>query len=186
MNNKPYCIFQDLLNFIDDPKSEGTIYISFGSFAKMESLPEYLKQAFLKTFLAFPNHKILWKYDGGRIAGLPSNVKTLAWFPQQDILGIHRFLKIFIFLNLCSLKSTHLFSVSAHPKTKAFVSHGGNGGYQEAIYCAVPLVMIPIFAEQNYNAILAESKEIAKVLNIETMNQQDLETALHDILTIPK
>lgn len=59
---------------------------------------------------------------------LPSNVLPIPWAPQNDIL--------------------------AHPATKAFVTHAGANSLYEAAYHAVPVVAIPIFADQPHNAAL--------------------------------
>jgi len=42
---------------------------------------------------------------------------------------------------------------AAHPKIKGFISHGGLLGTQETIFHGVPTVVIPLFAEQDYNAM---------------------------------
>ncbi len=39
-----------------------------------------------------------------------------------------------------------------HPTTRAFLTHGGVHSYYEAIYHAVPMVVMPIGADQPDNA----------------------------------
>ena len=57
---------------------------------------------------------------------LPDRVRTTKWAPQNDVL--------------------------AHPSIRAFVTHGGANSLYEAAYHAVPIVSIPIFADQHDNA----------------------------------
>ena len=59
--------------------------------------------------------------------GLPDHVKTTSWAPQNDIL--------------------------AHPSVKAFVMHGGAHSLYEAAYHATPVVALPVFGDQNHNAV---------------------------------
>ena len=47
-------------------------------------------------------------------------------FPQQDVLG--------------------------HPKTRAFITQGGIISVQEALFHAVPMLFVPMFADQSANA----------------------------------
>ena len=43
---------------------------------------------------------------------------------------------------------THVLPISGHEKTRVFVYHGGVNGAYEAIYHGVPVVGIPLFADQ--------------------------------------
>ncbi|KHJ77243.1 hypothetical protein OESDEN_23137, partial [Oesophagostomum dentatum] len=66
-----------------------------------------------------------------------SNCEFVEWLPQSDIL--------------------------AHPRLKLFVMHGGINGLVEALRRAVPLVVIPIFADQFRNGRNVEKRGIGKV-----------------------
>lgn len=54
------------------------------------------------------------------------NVRIQPWLPQQDLLG--------------------------HPGVKAFLTHGGIHSMYEGIYHAVPMVLMPLAADQFDNA----------------------------------
>ena len=57
---------------------------------------------------------------------LPKHVRVVKWAPQNDVL--------------------------AHPGTKVFVTHGGANSVYEAAFHGIPIVALPIFAEQPHNA----------------------------------
>ena len=57
---------------------------------------------------------------------LPATVKTVSWAPQNDVLG--------------------------HPAVKVFVTQAGINSLYEAIYHAVPVVSVPLIADQPINA----------------------------------
>lgn len=80
----------------------------------------------------------------------------------------------------------NIFSISAHPKIKAFVTHAGLGSMIEAIYNAVPLISFPIFAEQDYNANFLEPRGIGIKLEIIDLKSHHLQNAIVAITTNDK
>lgn len=68
------------------------------------------------------------------------------WFPQNDIL--------------------------AHPNVKVFISHCGKGGVTEAKYHAVPVLAIPLFAEQPGNAKIIVSEGWGVGIPFADLNEQ--------------
>lgn len=71
------------MEFIED-SPHGVIYFSFGSMAKMSSLPENIENTFKDAF-AQVQQNVLWKYEG-EMKYKPKNVMIKKWFPQRDIL----------------------------------------------------------------------------------------------------
>ncbi|KAG9480648.1 hypothetical protein GDO78_012226 [Eleutherodactylus coqui] len=72
-----------------------------------------------------------------------------------------------------------------HPKTKAFITHGGTNGIYEAIYHGVPMVGIPLFADQPDNIIHMKTKGMAVMLDINKMQSQDLVDAVNTVINDP-
>lgn len=64
-----------------------------------------------------------------------------------------------------------------------FISHGGLIGTQEATYNGVPLIGIPIYADQYNNLLQAESFGYAKILQYNDINEETLYKLLHEMLT---
>ncbi|KFV62648.1 UDP-glucuronosyltransferase 1-1, partial [Dryobates pubescens] len=103
---------------------------------------------------------VLWRYTGKTPPNLPNNVKLVKWLPQNDLL--------------------------AHPKTRAFITHGGSHGVYEGICNAVPMVLMPLFGDQMDNAKRVESREAGLVLNILEMTSKDISTALKTVINDKK
>ncbi|KAJ8407774.1 hypothetical protein AAFF_G00268180 [Aldrovandia affinis] len=91
------------------------------------------------------------------IAG--NNTLLVKWMPQNDLLG--------------------------HPKTRAFVAHGGTNGVQEAIYHGMPVLGIPLFFDQYDNLLRLANKGGAKILDIITINRDIFLQALQEVLHEP-
>ncbi|KAM6071182.1 UDP-glucuronosyltransferase 1A1-like isoform 6-T6 [Chlamydotis macqueenii] len=99
---------------------------------------------------------VLWRYTGKVPPNLPKNVKLVKWLPQNDLL--------------------------AHPKARAFISHGGSHGIYEGICNAVPMVLMPLFGDQMDNAKRVESRGAGLTLNILEMTSKDISTALKAVI----
>ncbi|XP_043762503.1 UDP-glucuronosyltransferase 2A2 isoform X2 [Cervus elaphus] len=108
---------------------------------------------------AKPLPKVLWRYKGKKPATLGANTRLYDWIPQNDLLG--------------------------HPKAKAFITHGGTNGIYEAIYHGVPMVGVPMFADQPDNIAHMKAKGAAVEVNINTMTSADLLSALRTVINEP-
>ena len=73
-----------------------------------------------------------------------------------------------------------------HPNLKAFISHGGGLGTQEASYFGVPVVCFPLFADQHVNCDIVTNKGFGIKLDIQTATQTDFDYAFTEIITNPK
>ncbi|CAL8144007.1 unnamed protein product [Orchesella dallaii] len=141
-------------DFINRGK-EGFVYISFGSLLDFTTFPDEIQQRFINALLKFPNIQFIWKLPKTP-DNLPKNFYVDKWLPQQDIL--------------------------LHPKIRAFITHSGLGGVNEAIFSSVPLICFPVFAEQDYNANLVEQKEFGIKMEIVDLTENELENAILKIL----
>ncbi|NXI83545.1 UD11 glucuronosyltransferase, partial [Rhipidura dahli] len=103
---------------------------------------------------------VLWRYTGKAPPNLPKNVKLVKWLPQNDLL--------------------------AHPKTRAFITHGGSHGVYEGICNAVPMLLMPLFGDQMDNAKRVESRGAGLTLNILEMTSSDISTALKAVINDKK
>jgi UDP:flavonoid glycosyltransferase YjiC (YdhE family) len=70
-----------------------------------------------------------------------------------------------------------------HPKLRGFVSHGGLNSIQEATYYGVPMIVLPLFVDQDYNAYRIEAQKVGFRLEIRGMTFSKMDDAITKILT---
>lgn len=75
---------------------------------------------------------------------------------------------------------------AAHPKIRAFVTHGGLGSTNEAIYYGVPMLAFPIMADQDFNTNFLEPRGTGLSLEISDLTTEQFKDALERIITDPK
>lgn len=120
--------------------------------------PEKLK-VFLNVFSSM-KQRIMWKFEDDRLTNLPDNVMVRKWFPQNDIL--------------------------AHPNVKVFISHGGLFGIQEAVHHGVPILGMPVYADQYLNVKKGNAAGYALGVDYRTVTEDELRTSLTELLDNPK
>lgn len=75
-----------------------------------------------------------------------------------------------------------IWHVLGHPKARAFITHGGTNGIYEAIYHGVPIVGIPMFADQPDNMVHMKEKGAAVILNLNFMTSEGLRDAINTVI----
>ncbi|MBN3286148.1 UD2A2 glucuronosyltransferase, partial [Polyodon spathula] len=146
----------ELEEFMESSGKHGVIVMSLGTL--VESLPREVTAKIALAFAQLPQ-KIIWRYIGERPQNLGNNTLLVKWLPQNDLLG--------------------------HPKTRAFVAHGGTNGIYEAIYHGVPVVGLPLLFDQFDNLLRLEVRGAAKVLDFATMSSVEYLQALKQVLEEP-
>ncbi|RXM96958.1 UDP-glucuronosyltransferase 2B31 [Acipenser ruthenus] len=146
----------ELEKFMESSGEHGVIVMSLGTL--VQSLPREVTAKIASAFAQLPQ-KIIWRYIGERPQNLGNNTLLVEWLPQNDLLG--------------------------HPKTRAFVAHGGTNGVYEAIYHGVPVVGLPLLFDQFDNLLRLEVRGAAKVLDFATMSSADYLQALKQVLEKP-
>lgn len=69
-----------------------------------------------------------------------------------------------------------------HKNIRAFITHGGLMSTQEAITYAVPLIGIPLFADQFLNIDLFVKKQVAIQIDKNNITEENLDAALDEII----
>lgn len=78
-----------------------------------------------------------------------------------------------------------MFSILAHPNTKAFISHGGLLSITEAVFYGVPFIGVPGFGDQQYNVANAVSKKYALPYNMDSVNEVSFTATIKEIIENP-
>uniref|UniRef100_A0AC35GS19 UDP-glucuronosyltransferase n=1 Tax=Panagrolaimus sp. PS1159 TaxID=55785 RepID=A0AC35GS19_9BILA len=151
---------EEIENFINDPKSNGTIYIAFGTFAKWDFAPKKIIEAYLEAFKELKEYRIIFAYNGKKELNVGSNVKIVSWAPQMAIL--------------------------THSKTKAFVTHGGLKSLKEALCSEVPIILMPLLAEQAHNAKFALKLKIGQIINKFSITKHQIINSIREVSNNPK
>lgn len=71
---------------------------------------------------------------------------------------------------------------TAHPNTRVFITHGGLGGIEEALYYGVPMIGIPLFSDQFRNVEAFIPKGMMLRIHFNELSGKTLDTALSSVL----
>lgn len=144
---------KDIQEFLDKAE-HGAIYFSLGSNLQTHQLSIGSLTALYKA-LGSLKQRVLWKH-GEDVAIHPANIKFVKWAPQQAIL--------------------------AHPKVMAYVMQGGLQSLQEAVHYSVPVVAIPFFGDQLFNARKILDTGIGLTLDIDTITEESIVQTLTNVI----
>ncbi|NWI12659.1 UD2A1 glucuronosyltransferase, partial [Crypturellus soui] len=144
---------KEMEEFVQSSGEHGIVVFSLGSMVHNLS-PE--KSNVIARALSQIPQKVLWRYKGKKPEALGPNTRIYDWIPQNDLLG--------------------------HPLTKAFITHGGTNGIYEAIYHGIPMVGVPMFADQHDNIAHMRAKGVAVELDFGTLKTQELVDALNTVI----
>ncbi|XP_014710851.3 UDP-glucuronosyltransferase 2B31-like [Equus asinus] len=147
---------KEMEEFAQSSGENGIVVFTLGSM--VSNMTEERANVIASAFAQIPQ-KVIWRYDGKKPDTLGPNTRLYKWIPQNDLLG--------------------------HPKTKAFITHGGANGIYEAIYHGIPVVGIPLFADQPDNVAHMKTKGAAVRLDFDTMTSSDLLNALKTVIHDP-
>ncbi|XP_072797031.1 UDP-glucuronosyltransferase 2B31-like isoform X2 [Vicugna pacos] len=147
---------KEMEEFVQSSGEDGIVVFTLGSI--VTNITEERANVIASALAQIPQ-KVLWRYHGKKPDTLGPNTRLYKWIPQNDLLG--------------------------HPKTKAFITHGGTNGIYEAIYHGIPMVGIPLFADQPDNIAHMMAKGAAVRLDFNKMSTTDLLNALKQVINNP-
>ena len=135
--------------------SEKVILVSFGSTIDASMVNDSLKTVLLEAMEKLSSFQFILRGNSSKSQEYPPNVFLSQWLPQREILN--------------------------HPKVLAFLTHGGLNGLAEATFAAVPLIVIPLFADQDYNAYRIEAESLGIRLELRELSSQGIVRAVNAI-----
>ncbi|KAF4113833.1 hypothetical protein G5714_006378 [Onychostoma macrolepis] len=147
---------KDMEEFVQSSGDDGIVVFTLGSL--VNNMTKDRSNTIASALAQIPQ-KVLWRYDGEKPDTLSENTRIYKWIPQNDLLG--------------------------HPKTRAFITHGGTNGIYEAIYHGVPMVGIPLFGDQPDNLVHMKAKGAAVIMHFNSMQIQDLVDGLNAVINDP-
>ncbi|KAH8317785.1 hypothetical protein KR074_010261 [Drosophila pseudoananassae] len=159
VKSKPDPLPEDIKEFLDKAKN-GAILFSLGSNLKGDFIkPEVVTTIF--KGLSSIKQQVIWKWDDlDNVPGKSANILYKKWLPQDDIL--------------------------AHPKLKLFITHAGKGGVSEAQYHGVPMLALPVFADQPANAEKVAESGYGLNLVLNTLEVDEFKAAIKELIENPK
>ncbi|KAH9636654.1 hypothetical protein HF086_003472 [Spodoptera exigua] len=140
-----------------DASTEGVIYWSFGSMSRIETIPSDTLSRIFDVLSELPQ-TVFIKMDRRMLAQnltVPDNAYTMDWIPQHATL--------------------------CHPNVKLFISHGGLLGTQEAVACGVPMLMVPLYADQALNARAMADRGVAEIVNLKNTDKDTWRRKLREL-----
>uniref|UniRef100_A0A0N5BF78 glucuronosyltransferase n=1 Tax=Strongyloides papillosus TaxID=174720 RepID=A0A0N5BF78_STREA len=121
----------DLKKLFDSPETKEVVYLAFGTAITFYDAPPHILKGFRELFNYHKNVTFVWSYKGPEILNLPPNVNIFDWVPQIEVLR--------------------------HKKTKIFLTHSGLKSFKEGLCNEVPMIFLPITAEQHHNSLVAKN-----------------------------
>lgn len=131
------------------------IYMAFGTLA---TLTTWQAKALLEG-LGETGLKILWSLPENQRSILPAlhtTVRVESFVPQAAVLS--------------------------HPNVVAFVSHCGMNGIHESLYYGKPILALPFFGDQHYNAARLVDLGVASKLNKHDFSRMDVSNKINQLL----
>ncbi|CEF68599.1 UDP-glucuronosyl/UDP-glucosyltransferase family-containing protein [Strongyloides ratti] len=131
-------------------KRKKNVLISFGSIAKSVLMPKEYKEGLIETIKQFPDITFIWKYENPEdgFAKDIENVYLNKWVPQTDLLN--------------------------DPRLSVFITHGGLNSLSESAHYGMPLIVIPLFADQPRNAKIIEKLGFGKILEKHNLKSPEI------------
>lgn len=150
---EPSPLPDNLNTFVESSGDHGVIVMSLGTF--VSALPRETTEAIAAAFAELPQ-KVIWRFIGEAPASLGNNTLLVKWLPQKDLLG--------------------------HPKTRAFIAHGGTNGMYEAIYHGVPVIGLPLLFDQFDNVLRLKVRGAARMVEANSLTKESFLEAVKDVV----
>ncbi|XP_050679562.1 UDP-glycosyltransferase UGT5-like isoform X2 [Leptidea sinapis] len=147
------------LQVIMNKSTNGVILFSMGTQLTTGGMPSELTNELLKAFGDLP-YTVLWRFDDDQLKDIPDNIIVQSWIPQLSIL--------------------------AHPNCVLFITHGGLLSLTESIHTGVPIIGIPVFADQFLNVDTAVKNGYGRRVELSFTMSHVLREEIHEVINNPQ
>ncbi|XP_038060856.1 UDP-glucuronosyltransferase 2C1-like isoform X2 [Patiria miniata] len=154
LTGPPSQLNKELDVFANSSGEAGLVVVTMGTLITSQ-LTEQQSQA-MATSLSLLPQKVVWAFSGRAPSAVGNNTLIVARIPQNDLL--------------------------AHPKVRAFVSHGGLNSLHESVYHGVPVVCVPVFGDQGDNCVRLRTRGMAVKVDIKNLMDTTLYEAITEII----
>ncbi|RCN26220.1 hypothetical protein ANCCAN_28060 [Ancylostoma caninum] len=112
----------------------------------------------IEAFASFPNVTFIWKYEGDDTSSLDAfpNIYPMKWVPQTDLL--------------------------ADKRLSLFITHGGMNSMLESMFHGKPVIVIPLFGDQQMNSKNVIRIGTGTVIDRNNLNKKSLKEAIQKTL----
>ncbi|PAV76117.1 hypothetical protein WR25_14240, partial [Diploscapter pachys] len=156
---QPKPLNEDMNEMLSKAK-RGNVIVAFGSQILTKAMPFELRRHFVRAFNKFPEFSFIWRYDEMEDDDVlfenSTNIHRIKWLPQIDLLNDERVV--------------------------GFVTHAGLNSILEASFAGIPMIAIPIFADQPYNALSGKQRGTTFIIDKVNVNEDTLAEGLSAIL----
>ncbi len=133
----------------------------------------------LKALSQFPDYSIVWRMERD-VPGLSHfpHIRTMEWLPQIKLLCE----------TLISVLPGPIFAkFVVHNRTRLFITHCGYNSLMETAHAGVPIISIPLFADQMLNGLKAEKHGFGLSVDKMDMTKPDkIVVAMNKVLGDPR
>lgn len=145
-----------LSKWLEESTEVIVVYIAFGTLANIESW----QAKALVDGLTDTRFRVLWSLPKSQhhiLPALPSSFRSEEFVPQQAVLS--------------------------HPAVRVFISHCGMNSINEALYWEKPILALPFFGDQHYNAARIVDLGAALKLNKKHFDSTEVRRKIDTLLS---
>ena len=123
----------------------------------MQHITQEFNDLLLRAMKSRPEVHFIWRvHDVQFSEPLPANLLTAKWLPQRELL--------------------------LHPKTRAFVTHGGKNSVFESLFAGVPMIVLAVFGDQLTDGMRIAERQYGLYVRWKALTAEKLAAAISEVV----